>query len=189
MDNVPKPIVLSTQEGIIMGFITRKWLAFFQKKRNFFLISATWLAGIICGCFLAAFTGSTYRSMLESASLHPVTLTGLFAGIVFPTVLIILAANVRLYWLLYLTVLCKVTFVIACSLGLQGVYGSAGWLVRLFVQFSDILTLPVFCWLSLRSTKKAISKAVCATVAAWYFLVFLADYCVISPFFAGLIVK
>ena len=172
-----------------MNFTPQKWMALIRKSRLAFSVVTAWLAGVTSGGLLAVLVGSTYYSVLETAVSCPASPAGLAAGIVLPAALIVVAARSKLRWLLCLTVLFKVTSVTACSIGLQGVYGSAGWLVRLFVQFSDMLTLPVFCWLSLRGAKKPISKTVCGAAAVWYLLVCLADYCVISPFFAGLIVK
>ena len=167
----------------------QKWFAKFQNQQGIFLTIITWVAGIICGSFIAVFVGDTYYSFLEVATSHPVSFAGLALSIALPMLLLYFAVRVNIRSLLLVTVFVKVTLVTACTLGLNAIYGPASWLVRLFVQFSDILTLPIFCWLSLRGIRNPFSKVTCIAVSVWYLLICLTDYCVISPFFAGLIVK
>ena len=52
--------------------------------------------------------------------------------------------------MVYLICLTKVFTFAFGGFGITYTYGSAGWLVRLLLQFSDILTMPILCWFALR---------------------------------------
>lgn len=172
-----------------MGFHPGKWFAGIAKRRRILFVSIAWILGILFGCIFATAGGDTYCFLLQNASHQSVSLPGLMVNVIMPFATVLIANRLGSYWLATLAIFIKMTFVTACSAGLHFVYGDADWLVRLFVQFSDLLTLPVLCWLSLVSATKPISKRAAFTVSLWYISVCLIDYCVISPFFAGLIVK
>lgn len=68
-------------------------------------------------------------------------------------------------------------------------YGSAGWLVRWLLMFSDILTLPLLCLFWLRAFSHERSQSLCFAAAVGVIAVFIGslDYTVVSPFAAMLI--
>ena len=68
-------------------------------------------------------------------------------------------------------------------------FGSAGWLVRLLLQFTDVCLIPVFSWLVLRHCSagaRPLQKdaVICGAVVV---LICSLDYCVVSPYLAMLI--
>ena len=166
----------------------KRWFPLLAKDRNLYIAALTWLSGIVCGCIFALLSDDFYFVLLESASCQSVSLQGLIVNVILPLILVLIGGRPGLGWLSIITIFPKVALFTACSIGLRSVYGNADWLVRIFLQFSDIFTLPVLCWLSLVTAKAVHKTAVCAAIL-WYIFVCLADYFVISPFFAGLIVK
>ena len=68
-------------------------------------------------------------------------------------------------------------------------FGSAGWLIRLLLLFSDGCTIPVLLWIWLRwigrGGRKALQQiAACTILGA---MVWAVDYFVVSPFLGMLI--
>ena len=172
-----------------MGFSPLNWFAGFATKSRVLFVSLAWLLGIVCGSVFAVLCGDTYYYFLRCASCQPATVLGLICTGILPLAILLVAIKLDARWLAMLVVFAKACFATACSVGIRFVYSNADWLVRIFVQFSDLLTLPVLCWLSLKSANNAISFTVLLSVFLWFVFVCLTDYFVISPFFVGLIVN
>ena len=160
----------------------------FYKRQCFVLLTcAAWTCSIIIGILLSSCMPQSYYQLLELGSKGTTSIVGLLLSIAVPMGCIILAGKMQNKYLLYLILIVKVTSATVCSASLSVIYGSAAWLVRFFFQFSDLLTLPVLCWISIVFSVKSISRSAIIGIAAWLMIVCSADYLIISPFFAGLI--
>jgi hypothetical protein len=117
-----------------------------------------------------------------------VSITGLIASVFLPFLIAAFAAYISVPQLMYPLVFLKMMLFCLCGCCIYNVYGSAGWLVRVLLQFSDCCMVPVLCWFCLRHISgSAVSlwkDFVISTVAAG--IVGIIDYCLISPFLASL---
>ncbi|MBE6976079.1 MAG: hypothetical protein E7439_02640 [Ruminococcaceae bacterium] len=121
---------------------------------------------------------------MRGASDCSVTIAGLLATVVLPYLFAAFAVYISKPKLLYLICFVKAFCFAMCGYGICVAYGSAGWLVRWLLQFSDICTVPVLCWFALRHLKG--KGRTFRTDAMFYggivMLVGYLDFSLISPF-------
>ena len=123
-----------------------------QVKLIFFFVF--WLAGFLFGMVLAVGLDGSFLSSMRPTFDSRVSIIRQFAALLLPFLIAAFAAYANKPWLLYLLCFFKACVFIYCGMAVYCAYGSAGWLVRIFVQFSDIVTLPVFCWFCLQILRK-----------------------------------
>lgn len=152
------------------------------------LLTFVWSVGMILGiCTGSEIDRSLFSLMLPNA-LDRVSIVGHFIAVFLPFLLSGFVVDIHAPKLLLPIAFFKVySFSLVGSL-IFGIYKSAGWLVSLLVQFSDILLMPVLFWYCLRnvSGKNPFPKRdtyICLFIAA---VVACFDYFVVSPFFAKL---
>ena len=145
-----------------------------------------WLLGIFAGTVSAGFVGPVFSSRML-LSLSGQSSIVVFALRVFlPFLLCILAAHLKSRKLLYFVCCCKIFSFCFCGRLIYRIYGAAGWLLRGFLLFSDIISVPVICLFCLASIRSQLrlNKRLIALCAAVILLALLADYFVVTPFWA-----
>ena len=156
-------------------------------ERMIFLFSAFWLAGLLLGMIAAADLDELFLPLMRPSASGGVSIIRQFAAVLLPFLFAAIAAYGNKPRLLY--VLCFVkTFTFGfCSMLVYCAYGSAGWLIRLLMQFSDILSLPLLCWYCLRllHRQKPCRDLICCTLLAGIFV--CIDHFAVLPFWAQLI--
>ena len=165
-----------------------RWSTFVQKAAiPAFVIVC--VAGFLLGTLYGASTLHWYPMWIRTAAESGVS----FWGFWIPSLLPLLIAGYALYiekpQFLYLICFIK-TFAFAhCAFSAVAAFGQAGWLVRFLFQFSDIFSIPVLFWLSLRHiTGNAHDFKRDLVISASISAVFCGiDYCIVSPFLAMLI--
>lgn len=167
----------------------RKLMSFASRRAAFLLLACTWMTGLMFGAFFSARAGDTYLLLMRTAASSRVSVTGLAASAYLPFLFAAFAVSVNKPKLLYPICFCKAFLSCAAFCGAALAFGSAGWLVRSLLSFTDLCLLPVFCWFMIRhiggdveTLKKDL--ALCTGAAV---LVGSLDYCVVSPFLAMLI--
>ena len=121
-----------------------------QLPKAYWLFIGLWLAGLISGTLLAALSGNHYFLLMRVAASSHVSIVGLTVTVLLPFLCAAFAVYTDRPWMLYAVCFTKVFTFAFCGFGITAAYGSAGWLVRALLQFSDICTVPVLCWFSLR---------------------------------------
>ena len=154
------------------------------RRRDLLSWIGCWSAGLLTGTYLAVSTEPTFfHGMLAALSCRP-SIPGLLTATFLPFLLSACTAAAS-----YRSLLLFVSFFRACVFMFVGTvldltYGSAGWLVRCLLQFSGIVTLPIFCWFCLRCYTGSADKSrkrdllVCFLLTA---AAVLADYFAVTP--------
>ncbi len=120
------------------------------RERRWIQFLLTWTAGLCCGGILACQASEPYFLLMRRAANGPVSIIGLLAAVGLPFLAVLFCVYISrpklIYW---------ICFIKACSFtttgfGTMAAFGSAGWLVRFLLQFTDTLSLPALCWFALR---------------------------------------
>jgi len=168
----------------------RKWISFvFHGKKSWH--SGIFLAFISClgwiiGSAIARHIGGDHAVLMMQASCIPVTLIGALVSAWLPFVLGTAAVRFVAPELLYgLCFLDSLLFAVGCH-SISVAFGSAGWLIRLLLLFTDLFTLPLLLWFSYAclTRRRLHGSFACFVLSA---AVGCVDYCFVSPFLAMLI--
>lgn len=154
-----------------------------------FLLSVCCLLGLLCSAFLGAFFSDSYGYLMRMAATSRVSVVGLSITLLLPLFLSFICIHCGRPKLLYGICFFKSFMLGLCAMGCFYAFGSGGWLVRLFMQFSDLITFPVLCWFMLRcisSSGKAVRRdyIICSGV---FLLAGILDFFYISPYLVMLI--
>jgi hypothetical protein len=148
------------------------------------LLVVAWGGGCLLGILCGMNAGDTYFSLMRGAVRCSVSIVGLAFSVYLPFLLSAFAV----YWnrpsLMYIVCVLKAWSFTLAAYGILNAFGSAGWLVRFLVQFSDILLLCPLCWFFLRHIRGNSAQWkrdlwICSAAAA---AVCSIDYCVVSRF-------
>jgi len=153
------------------------------------LLIAVWVAGLVCGCFIAAQASDTYLLLMHRAANSSVSITGLLSAVLLPFLMIAFSVYISRPKLIYLICFLKACVFTITGISVMYAYGSAGWLVRLLLQFTDSVALLLLCWFALRHLDGSKDKlwsdtALCGVLTACLGCI---DYCYVSPFLVMLI--
>ena len=159
------------------------------RKPYYFYLAICWCLGLLCGTILFQRADPSFFSLMRSACVGPVSIVGLLGVSLIPFLLSAFAVFISAHWLLLLICLLKAGCFAAVSLGIMEAFGTAGWLVRILLLFSDsisVILLYIF-WLRHLCGRR---RFCCLDMLLFFSLSTLlssVDYCIISPFWAGLI--
>ena len=157
----------------------------FDKRR---VLGLFWIVGLLAGgsCFLF---GADHLIPQMRVSLNGnVSIVCFFCLIFLPPFLSILAASTGMHSLLYVIAFGKAFLHAFASMALLLSFGSAGWLVRLLLGFSGILSAPVLYrfWLRCLCSGSGLSALEVFCFISVYLLIGSIDYRLIMPFWADL---
>lgn len=166
------------------SYTPRSW-----RKAGIILLAFFWTLGLFLGIYSSFPMEDSFFRLMRAAAGCRVSIVGLFAVLILPFLFSAFAVYFSQPWLLLLICFLKAYCFGFCCFLTQISFGSAGWLLRLLLLFSDCCILPVLCWFWIRhisGEKRALWQdlAVCAAASL---LIGGVDYCVISPFLATLI--
>lgn len=164
----------------------RSFLFHRQDARRCLLLAAACFAGLVLGILWGSHTGIISDSWMLGALTSPLSIPGLTAILLVPFLLIALAIFYSRLWLLCLTLVMKMFCFGACGWALTAFFGSAGWLVRFLLMFSDSMMLPMLCFLALRRCTGRLSRGDFLLGVGWMVLVGALDFWLVSPFLATL---
>lgn len=158
-------------------------------NRRSFLFVIGWIVGLLAGTVFAVITDVSFLPLMRKAAACRVSIIGLMCTALLPFLFAAYAVFINRFELLLTVCVCKVFSFAYCAVLAARAFGSAGWLVQPLLQFTDICTVPVLCWFSLRhirtdtvSLRTEFSVCLFLTAAAAGL-----DYFVVSPFLAKLI--
>lgn len=158
------------------------------RRRQIFL-AVFCFAGALSGVYASRFTGAAFLPLTRMALFSPVSVVGCSVCCVLPFLFAAFAVYISCRWLLY--PVCFIKLFLHCWFGfsMMTAYGPSGWLLRLFLQFSDGCLIPVLCWFCLRQLSgrgETFKWDLCLCLPAAFMAGFI-DYCVITPLLASLI--
>lgn len=119
------------------------------KKPDFFrkacipLLAFCWFSGIALGALTGCSAGDSAISLMRAVSDFDVSIVALFFSQVLPFLISAIAVYIHAPWLLLLISFGKAFTFSFCASILTLAYGSAGWLLRLLLMFSDFCLCPV----------------------------------------------
>lgn len=113
------------------------------------LLAFSWILGLGCGGLVFRFAGESIVSLMPIAVSGPVSIVGLLTCTLLPFLFTAFAVYVSLPWLLIVVSFCKSFLYAYVSCAVLTAFGSAGWLVRALLLFSDTCgaVLLYSCWL------------------------------------------
>ena len=158
-------------------------------KRKFLLLAIIWFLGLVSGKHYSQQASNTYLLLMRTASDFRLSIVGLAASVFLPFIISALAVYFAkpavIYVLAYLYAL-SFSYTGCC---LRMLFLNAGWLIQFMLLFSHCISIPFYCWFSMRyiNGRKPtfirdlwIGIAVTSVVGA-------IDILVISPFLTALI--
>ena len=160
-----------------------------SRKTSMILFCFVWIAGLLCGSIIAAQVSDTYLLLMRRAASSPVSITDLLAAVLLPFLFIALSVYISRPKLIYLICFMKACTFMITGFSVIAAFGSAGWLVRLLLQFTDQAALGLFCWFAYRHLDGSKDRLWPHTAACGACIIGLGwiDYCYVSPFLALLI--
>ena len=118
-----------------------------------------WFFGLFLGTIVAAELDCYFASLMRPFLLDRVSIVGQLVVCFVPFLLIDYAASRSLPVVIYAFCFCRAFIFSASGVLIQNCFGSAGWLMRILLQFSDICIIPLLCWFSFyRTCKKGYSR-------------------------------
>lgn len=156
-----------------------------SRKKTWLVLALIWCLGLVPGLAVGIKAGEPFWCVLREAPYGVASVMGLIGAMMFPMVLSALVLWLEQTWCLYLLAFAK-AFLLACTgAGIVMAYGSAGWLVRMLLMFSDCCAAPLLLlfWASqLMGDHHRWIGTIPATLLVGCF-----DYYMVSPFLAALL--
>lgn len=161
--------------------LPRKWASL--------LLACFWSWGLVFGITLFFLAGGSTVSLMRRAAGCQVSIVSLLMTNLLPFLISALAVYIHKPRLLYGCAFFRGCLLGFVSLGTMMAFGSAGWLIRLLLMFSDIClaVLLYLYWLRHISGLRRFSGLACSGFAAASVLAASIDYCFVAPFLARLI--
>ena len=150
-----------------------------------FALCSVFSAGL--GAWFAGTSGNTYILLMRMAASRPVSIAGSAVSVLLPFLVSLFIIVHSKPWLVYFICGIRIFLFSAAARALDCAFGSAGWLVRLMLQMTDLCLIPVLIWFSLLSLVRKPTKHVMTCCILFAAAIGMLDYCVISPFLANLI--
>ena len=163
------------------------FVVFQNRKVSTIILAFCWCAGLLTGCFLANHAGNIHSSMMRRAVSCPVSIASLVV-LLLPFLFSAFAVYVSQYWLLVPIVFWKAMSFSRVACWITAAYGSAGWLMRFLLMFTDLFTLPllVLFWLRYGGKGRRLTALSALAYCAAAVSIGSVDFWIISPFLAGL---
>ena len=142
-----------------------------------------WILGLLFGAFAGCSCSAAFPWMRRVLS-APVSIVSLFICAFFPFALSAAAFFCGKSWLIYfLSFLKAFAFTYTGSVCLI-CFGSSGWLVRFFLLFTQIATIPAlwYFWLCCCQGRKKVTRYSVSLLSLYIASVALLDYYWIAPF-------
>ena len=159
-----------------------------SRRAPLVLLALAFLAGLLVGCFFHTPAELDSVSWMRRVAEAPVSVVSLLSVTLLPFLFSAFAVYVSQYWLLVPIAFWKAMSFSRVACWITAAYGSAGWLMRFLLMFTDLFTLPLLVLFWLRYGGKG--RRLTALSALLYCMVAVAigsiDFWIISPFLAGL---
>lgn len=169
------------------GINIQKNLAFSPCKKTSCTLAFLWLAGLGAGFLFSRCASDTLLSLMRQAPMCPVSIVWRLVYNALPFLIAAFAVSISGNKLLF--ALCWIKIFLFSSFAFSSVaaFGSAAWLVRLLLQFSDLCLLPVLYWFASRllgQGRLARDLGICLALAS---LIGAVDQSCIAPFLMAIL--
>lgn len=153
------------------------------------LLAISFVSGLVAGTAVSSSAGDLIVRTIPDALSVSGSLSGILTAALVPFALSALAIVMGRPALLYPIAFWKAFLTGFLGFAVLAAYGSAGWLVRSLMLFTECLTLPVlliYWFLHLSPERLSVPLSTAAAVFAAV-LTGTFDYCIVSPFLAAVI--
>lgn len=164
-------------------------LPLWWRKGSAVFLALFWTVGLLFGVSFFFFAGKIFSSLMLGVLYGSVSIVGLLCVTVLPFLFSAFAVYLSEPWLLLLVSFWKAFQFSFVSLSILSCFGSAGWLFRWLLMFSDLISLPVLFWYWSRyiSGEQGFSCTESLLILSVCILIGSFDYGYVSPFLAELI--
>ncbi len=154
------------------------------------ILAVFWTSGLLSGIWAFFDSGGFLSSLMLGSVIGSVSIVSLLCVTVLPFLLSACAVFLSCRGLLFPLAFFRAFLVSYVGMGIYACFGSAGWLFRLFLCFSELLSTPLLYWFWLRCCDPSQGRIVpqCALTGAFCLLIGSIDYCLISPQLRNLII-
>ena len=154
-----------------------------------YVLAVCWVLGLFLGVAYAYRADRSYFLLMRMAASGCVSIVGLFFVLFFPLLLSAFAVYFHHHQWLFPICFMKSFLFASCSCAISVAFGSAAWLVRFLLQFSDFCAVPFLYWFCLRNVKgyndhSGTDFLICFVAIGLFGVI---DFCMISPYLVGLI--
>lgn len=173
----------------VMGRFLRLNLPTGRCKVSVTFLASSFFLGLCAGSWFSIQAGILIFPTMRTAASCGVSIPGLLSANLLPLLFSAFAVYISQIWLLVPIAFWKAFQFSYVGMGVMAAFGSAGWLIRLLMMFSDILMLGVLWWYWLRALSGRRGCALVVSLVPFSAAVLIAslDYSVISPFLADMI--
>ena len=153
------------------------------------MLAFVWFLGLESGRLYATQTSNTYLLLMRVAAMTRPSIIGLAVSVLLPFLITIGSVYFARPSIIYILAFLWAELFGYSSACLQLMFGSAGWLIRFLLLFTQCFTAPLLCWLMIRYIggikpsflrDSLIAVSIALTIGT-------IDYFIISPFLTALI--
>lgn len=159
-----------------------------QYRRQIFICLA-WILGLTYGMFISVNSSALVLSCIRCVPNERLTLCGMILTRISPVVISALLIRIS-YSLLYLFAYFKAFCYGFCMFGLLIAFGTSGWLISIFLLFSEFFAISVLFWFwiadSYETSDKFRKNLIISIIVIT--MVGLIEYYFVSPYTAMLII-
>ena len=156
------------------------------RKYGTSILACSWTLGLVFGiCSVAS--GSFGPVFQQAADLSP-SFFSIISVLFLPLVISLLALFAGWRWVIFPLAFLKALSFAYVGWSILAAFGSAGWLIRLLLMFSDCTTVPLLWWFWNKALTLEFDALVPASFSAALTIlgIGILDYGVISPFLVSL---
>ena len=171
-----------------MGDRFRRIFCILRCKMRYIILLLVWCTGLIAGTIFALKTGDDYIQLFQSAAAKSVSIVPLLITELTPFALCAYFCKHGKHRLIYILCLIKALAFSHSALTAFLAFNNAGWLIQPLLQFTTLLTTPLFCWFAIRCIQqnRSLTRDFCISICAGIAVVCF-DFGIISPFLAMII--
>lgn len=150
------------------------------------ILAFSWTMGLAVG-LCAIVSGCCDAIFYQAADITP-TFFSIISVLLLPIMIAVLAVFIGQCWLIFPMAFLKAVAFAYVGWSVVITFGSAGWLIRLLLLFSDCASMPLLWWFWNKALVSDFDALVPASVAAVLTIlgIGIVDYGVISPFLVSL---
>lgn len=159
-----------------------------RKTETFYisLLITSWIAGSVLALFVSK---QTSFSLMYPLRVERVSIVGMIVSLIFPITLSYILLNRCCFYTIIPVIALKAFFYMYCFYAITCSFGTAGWLVRILLLFSDtfsVIFLLIYCYRFAAGNRNDMLRLY-QIMLLFLILVGSLDYYVISPFIMMLI--
>lgn len=161
---------------------------FLQECRKcWFIFAICMTAGAALGVIATNILGADYLLMMRTAAGSRVSIVGTVSSVWVPFLISLLLIVHSKPWLVYFTCTLHIFLFSSTAHALNAYFGNAGWMIRIWMQFTDFALIPVLLYFSICRIRGISNKQIMYQCILIALIIGMMDYLWISPYLADLL--